>query len=162
MFGDLQNGYQVHMLSYSEKELPRYSTGKVVAKSEPRFLPPTDPACQYGRVMDITVESASGNNTYTVPENQNVAKAMGITLSMSIEPIMNELESLKKASQNILNSEKFHKDRLAVCDKILEDINPAFKQAKEQDRKIAGIEGKVNDLSTSFEDLKKLIIERLK
>lgn len=45
---------------------------------------------------------------------------------------------------------------------ILEDINPAFKQTREQDRKIAGIENKVNDLTDSFEDLKKLIVERLK
>lgn len=43
-----------------------------------------------------------------------------------------------------------------------EDINPAFKQTREQDRKIAGIENKVNDLTDSFEDLKKLIVERLK
>lgn len=40
--------------------------------------------------------------------------------------------------------------------------NPAFKQTREQDRKIAGIENKVNDLTDSFEDLKKLIVERLK
>ncbi len=33
---------------------------------------------------------------------------------------------------------------------------------REQDRKIAGIENKVNDLTDSFEDLKKLIVERLK
>lgn len=37
-----------------------------------------------------------------------------------------------------------------------------FKQTREQDRKIAGIENKVNDLTDSFEDLKKLIVERLK
>lgn len=162
MFGDLQIGYQVHMLSCFDNEMPKYSTGKVVAKSDPRFLPPTDPACQYGRVMDITVESGSGNNTYTVPENQNVAKAMGITLSMTIDPILNELESMKKASKSVIDSERFHKERLSVCDRILEDVNPAFRQAKEQDRKIAGIEGKVSELSSSFEDLKKLIIERLK
>lgn len=52
--------------------------------------------------------------------------------------------------------------KIEACESILEDINPAFKQTREQDRKIAGIENKVNDLTDSFEDLKKLIVERLK
>lgn len=55
-----------------------------------------------------------------------------------------------------------HRAKIEACESILEDINPAFKQTREQDRKIAGIENKVNDLTDSFEDLKKLIVERLK
>lgn len=100
--------------------------------------------------------------TYTVPESQNVAKAMGITLSTSIDPIMNELNAIKNTSQDIINSVDAHRAKIEACESILEDINPAFKQTREQDRKIAGIENKVNDLTDSFEDLKKLIVERLK
>lgn len=96
------------------------------------------------------------------PESQNVAKAMGITLSTSIDPIMNELNAIKNTSQDIINSVDAHRAKIEACESILEDINPAFKQTREQDRKIAGIENKVNDLTDSFEDLKKLIVERLK
>lgn len=92
----------------------------------------------------------------------NVAKAMGITLSTSIDPIMNELNAIKNTSQDIINSVDAHRAKIEACESILEDINPAFKQTREQDRKIAGIENKVNDLTDSFEDLKKLIVERLK
>lgn len=42
------------------------------------------------------------------------------------------------------------------------NINQGLTNNREQDRKIAGIENKVNDLTDSFEDLKKLIVERLK
>jgi hypothetical protein len=48
------------------------------------------------RVVDLTVELTGETKTYTVPESQNVAKAMGITLSTSIDPIMNELNAIKK------------------------------------------------------------------
>lgn len=114
------------------------------------------------RVVDLTVELTGETKTYTVPESQNVAKAMGITLSTSIDPIMNELNAIKNTSQDIINSVDAHRAKIEACESILEDINPAFKQTREQDRKIAGIENKVNDLTDSFEDLKKLIVERLK
>lgn len=79
-----------------------------------------------------------------------------------IDPIMNELNAIKSTSQEIIDSVDAHRAKIEACESILEDINPAFKQTREQDRKIAGIENKVNDLTDSFEDLKKLIVERLK
>lgn len=80
----------------------------------------------------------------------------------AIDPIMNELNAIKSTSQEIIDSVDAHRAKIEACESILEDINPAFKQTREQDRKIAGIENKVNDLTDSFEDLKKLIVERLK
>lgn len=135
-----------------------------VGVSEPRYLPPQPGQYQamQTRVVDLTVELTGETKTYTVPESQNVAKAMGITLSTSIDPIMNELNAIKNTSQDIINSVDAHRAKIEACESILEDINPAFKQTREQDRKIAGIENKVNDLTDSFEDLKKLIVERLK
>ena len=144
--------------------VPAYPLGKVVAVSEPRYLPPQPGQYQamQTRVVDLTVELTGETKTYTVPESQNVAKAMGITLSTSIDPIMNELNAIKSTSQEIIDSVDAHRAKIEACESILEDINPAFKQTREQDRKIAGIENKVNDLTDSFEDLKKLIVERLK
>ena len=152
------------VLINDRKIVPKYELGKVVAVSEPRYLPPQPGQYQamQTRVVDLTVELTGETKTYTVPESQNVAKAMGITLSTSIDPIMNELNAIKNTSQDIINSVDAHRAKIEACESILEDINPAFKQTREQDRKIAGIENKVNDLTDSFEDLKKLIVERLK
>lgn len=162
MFSDLKKGFQVHTLDTNT--VPKYELGKVVAVSEPRYLPPQPGQYQamQTRVVDLTVELTGETKTYTVPESQNVAKAMGITLSTSIDPIMNELNAIKSTSQDIIDSVDTHRAKIEACESILEDINPAFKQTREQDRKIAGIENKVNDLTDSFEDLKKLIVERLK
>lgn len=158
MFSDLKKGFQVHTLDTNT--VPKYELGRVVAVSEPRYLPPQPGQYQtmQTRVVDLTGET----KTYTVPESQNVAKAMGITLSTSIDPIMNELNAIKNTSQEIIDSVDTHRAKIEACESILEEVNPAFKQTREQDRKIAGIENKVNDLTDSFEDLKKLIVERLK
>ena len=161
MFSDLKKGFQVHALDTNE--VPKYSVGKVVAVSEPRYMP--QQAGTYGlqqRVVDLTVELDSETKTYTVPEMQNVAKAMGITLATGLDPIMNELEAIKQNSQDIIDSVDFNKNKIEACTSIMEAINPAFRQTKEQDRRIAGIESKVGELSDSFIELKRLIIERLK
>lgn len=81
MFSDLKKGFQVHTLDTNT--VPKYELGKVVAVSEPRYLPPQPGQYQamQTRVVDLTVELTGETKTYTVPESQNVAKAMGITLS---------------------------------------------------------------------------------
>lgn len=162
MFSDLKKGFQVHTLDTNE--VPKYAIGKVVAVSEPRYMPPSpgNYAPMQGRVVDLTVEVDGETKTYTVPESQNVAKAMGITLSTGIEAVMNELNAIKRNSQEILDSVGFNKKKIEVCDQIMEDINPAFKQTREQDKKIAGIESQVRELTGLFDELKRLIVERLK
>lgn len=162
MFSDLKKGFQVHTLDTNE--VPKYAIGKVVAVSEPRYMQPTPGNYQsmQTRVVDLTVEIDGETKTYTVPESQNVAKAVGITLSTNIESIMNELNAVKRNSEEILESVDLNRRKIEACDKILEDVNPAFKQTREQDRKIAGIESQVKELTNSFDDLKRLIVERLK
>lgn len=162
MFSDLKKGFQVHTLDTNE--VPKYAIGKVVAVSEPRYMQPTPGNYQsmQTRVVDLTVEIDGETKTYTVPESQNVAKAVGITLSTNIESIMNELNAVKRNSEEILESVDLNRRKIEACDKILEDVNPAFKQTREQDRKIAGIENQVRELTNSFDDLKRLIVERLK
>ena len=162
MFSDLKKGFQVHTLDTNE--VPKYAIGKVVAVSEPRYMQPTPGNYQsmQTRVVDLTVEIDGETKTYTVPESQNVAKAVGITLSTNIESIMNELNAVKRNSEEILESVDLNRRKIEACDKILEDVNPAFKQTREQDKKIAGIESQVKELTNSFDDLKRLIVERLK
>lgn len=162
MFSDLKKGFQVHTLDTIE--VPKYYLGKVIAVSEPRFLSPTPGTYQptQGRVVDLTVEVDGETKTYTVPESQNVAKAMGITLSTNLEAVLNELSAIKRNSQEIIDSVELNRNKIEACDRIMEEVNPAFKQTREQDRKIAGIENQVKQLSGSFDELKRLIVERLK
>lgn len=90
--------------------------------------------------------------TYVVPENQNVAMANGITLACSVDPIMNHLNAMKRTSTDIVNSVDKNKEIIEACDSILEDINPTFKQTKDQDRKIKNLEEKVDRMGSSFDD----------
>lgn len=161
MFKDLKKGYQVYTLDTSS--VPKFYMGTVVNASEPRF-----PQTQLGqfqqlqdRILDLTIEVEGQSRTYVVPENQNVAMANGVTLACSVDPIMNHLNAMKRTSTDIVNSVDKNREIIEACDSILEDINPTFKQTKDQDRKIKGLEEQVTKMGESFEELKNLLIKKL-
>lgn len=79
----------------------------------------------------------------------------------SVDPIMNQLNAAKRTSSDILDSIDKHRRTLEACDSILEEINPAFKQTKDQDRKIKNLEEKVDRMGSSFDELKELLIKKL-
>lgn len=161
MFKDLKKGYQVYTLDTSG--IPKFFMGTVVNASEPRF--PQTPLGQFqqlqDRILDLTIEVEGQSMTYVVPENQNVAMANGVTLACSVDPIMNHLSAMKRTSTDIVNSVDKNREIIEACDSILEEINPAFKQSKDQDRKIRGLEDQVAKMGESFEELKNLLIKKL-
>ena len=87
--------------------------------------------------------------------------ANGITLACSVDPIMNHLNAMKRTSTDIVNSVDKNKEIIEACDSILEDINPTFKQTKDQNRKIKNLEEKVDRMGSSFDELKELLIKKL-
>lgn len=161
MFKDLKKGYQVHTLDTTNT--PEYALGNVINVSEPRFqqIQPGQFQQLQDRVLDLTLEIGGKSLTYVVPENQNVAMANGITLSCEVEPIMNQLNAMRRNSEDVVNSVDKHRETMEKCNAILEEINPSFKQTREQDRKIKGLEDKVDKIGDSFDELKKLLIQKL-
>nr|DAY11994.1 MAG TPA: Protein of unknown function (DUF2951) [Caudoviricetes sp.] len=161
MFKDLKKGYQVHTLDTNNS--PVYALGNVVNVSEPRFqqVQPGQFQQLQDRVLDLTIEIEGKSVTYVVPENQNVAMANNITLSCEVDPLMNQLNAMKRSSEDIVNNVDKHRDIIEKCNTILEEINPSFKQKREQDRKIKGLEEKVDKIGDSFDELKKLLIQKL-
>lgn len=161
MFKDLKKGFQVYTLDTSDA--PVFKMGNVINVSEPRFQ--QMPMGQYqqlqDRVIDLTVEIGGSSVTYVVPENRDVAMSNNMTIACSVEPVMNQLNALKRTSTEILESVDKHRRTVESCDSILEDINPAFKQTREQDRKIRTLEEKVDRIGSSFDELKDLLIKKL-
>ena len=156
MFRDLKKGFQVYTLDTSD--VPVFRMGNVVNVSEPRFQQPQmGQMGQYqqlqDRVIDLTVEINGSSMTYVVPESRDVAMSNNITLACSVDPIMNQLNAAKRTSSDILDSIDKHRRTLEACDSILEEINPAFKQTKDQDRKIKNLEEKVDRMGSSFDSL---------
>lgn len=62
------------------------------------------------------------------------------------------IESMKNQSLEIVNSVEKHKAIVDSCDKILEEWNPAFAEKKEQDKRISGLEEKVEGIGKMLSD----------
>lgn len=152
MFKDLQKGYQVYLLDKSERPI-KYSVGSVVSVSPARF--DERQSSQFGqpisyadRVIDLTIEFGGKTQTYTVPEQANVASAGMITLAVSTEPILNEVRAKYQESKNHIADTPMHEDNLKVCEDIMEKLSPAFADNKAQSERLDKLESSVGEIKT--------------
>lgn len=132
------------------------SQGKAVNVSKPYF--PQSPASQpptmatMQMVVDVTIESAGVTHTYAIPETLSVTYASDLVLSTDRDGILREVEALKSQSEEALASVQRHKDTIATCEQILEQWNPSFAEKREQDRRISGLESKMESFGKMLSD----------
>lgn len=156
MFKDLKPGFQVSLLDKSGK-VPQYYIGTIVGVSEPRIdqmKQPTfgQPMSYADRVIDLTVEFDGKTQTYTVPEQSNVASVASLTLSCTSEPIANEVRAMLKHSQSVIESMSHHEEVSKQCANILEELQPASPDAKRLDK----LEESVGEMKGMLEKLVQL------
>lgn len=153
MFKDLKPGFQVSLLDKSGK-VPHYYIGTIVGVSEPRIdqmKQPTfgQPMSYADRVIDLTVEFDGKTQTYTVPEQSNVASVAALTLACTAEPIANEVRAMLKHSQSVIESAPHHEEVAKECENILEEVQPAPADSKRLDK----LEGKMDKMEGLLEKL---------
>lgn len=153
MFKDLKQGFQVSLLDKSGK-VPHYHLGTIVGVSEPRIdqiKQPTfgQPMSYADRVIDLTVEFDGKTQTYTVPEQSNVASVAALTLACTAEPIANEVRAMLKHSQSVIESVPHHEEVAKECKNILEELQPAPADSKRLDK----LEGKMDKMEGLLEKL---------
>ena len=138
MFKDLKQGFQVSLLDKSGK-VPHYYIGTIVDVSDPRLderkqIVPGQPLSYADLVIDLTIEFDGKTQTYTVPEQLNVATVASLTLACSAEPIANEVRAMLKHSQSIIESVPHHEEVAQECANILEELQPAPADSKRLDK----------------------------
>lgn len=145
-FKDMKPGYAVW---FFDKEEVRACQGKVVSVAVPRYDAPVFgqvSAPQQGMVVDVTVESEGATRTYTIPESSSVAYAGKLVLASDKSDIIREVEAVKAASEDALGKVDKHRQVVERCSAVLEEMNPAIAEKREQERRIEGIESEVKSL----------------
>lgn len=153
MFKDLKQGFQVSLLDKSGK-VPHYHIGTIVGVSEPRIdqmkqQPFGQPMSYADMVIDLTIEFDGRTQTYTVPEQSNVASVASLTLACTAEPIANEVRAMLKHSQSVIESVPHHEEVAKECENILEELQPAPADSKRLDK----LEGKMDKMEGLLEKL---------
>lgn len=69
-----------------------------------------------------------------------------LVLSSEKADIVREVESLRAASEDALGKMDRHREIVERCSEVVEVLNPAIAEKREQERRIEGIESEVKSL----------------
>lgn len=142
IFKDIKQNYPVFML---DKQALTITQGKAIAVAFPR-LDLNKNAAVTQMVVDVTIEAEGKTATYTIPENLSVTYAGNLVLSTDRQGLVNEVEAMKTAAEQALSSMERQKEILAKSSALLAELNPAFKEKQETEKRFGQIENSIHEI----------------
>lgn len=155
MFKDIKQNYPVYILNKQDLSVVQ---GKVVAttfphvdmnaqKVTPTSISPTN-SLSNQMVVDVTIEAGGKTATYTIPESLSITYAGNIVLSTDREGIAREVEALKSSAEQVLLSVEKQKEIVEKTTALLAELNPVYKEKKENEERFTKIESSVAEMKT--------------
>lgn len=148
-FREIQQGYVVYLF---DRQAVESKECKVLSVSAPRFENKSGIVPQM--VLDLTIDNG-GEKTYVVPENTGKAYAGGTAIATDKESVIAEIKAMKTASESILADVQKHKEVVSKCGRLLESLDTAYKEKKENEERLTGIEDNLQKLSDMVASLLK-------
>lgn len=149
-FNSLQVGQPIYVLQKSEK--PTLQVGVVKTKSDPKSPYQTNqPAIFNGLatmqgqnlVVDVVATIGGADIPFSnLPVNaETTSYNNGTTfVSSSREAMLQGVDTMIQASKKALEQVNYHKSVLTEGEKMLETLNPRYREEKERDRSIKSLE----------------------
>lgn len=149
-FNSLQVGQPLYVLQKSEK--PTLQVGVVKTKSDPKSPYQTNqPAIFNGLatmqgqnlVVDVVATIGGADIPFSnLPVNaETTSYNNGMTfVSSSREAMLQGVDTMIQASKKALEQVNYHKSVLTEGEKMLETLNPRYREEKERDRSIKSLE----------------------
>lgn len=143
IFRDIKQGYPVYILNKRELTI---SQGKVASAGFPRL--DTNPMTgKTEMVVDVTVDDGSGKTgSYVIPEGLSVTYAGDLILSTEKSGLSGEVEAMKSAAEQALASVDRQREIVDKAGALLSELNPAYREKAENDRRFDALEGSVGEL----------------
>ena len=149
-FNSLQVGQPIYVLQKSEK--PTLQVGVVKTKSDPKSPYQTNQpsifnglATMQGQnlVVDVVATIGGADIPFSnLPVNaETTSYNNGMTfVSSSREAMLQGVDTMIQASKKALEQVDYHKSVLTEGEKMLETLNPRYREEKERDRSIKSLE----------------------
>lgn len=143
IFRDIKQGYPVYILNKRELTI---SQGKVASAGFPRL--DTNPMTgKTEMVVDVSVDDGSGKTgSYVIPEGLSVTYAGDLVLSTEKSGLSGEVEAMRSAAEQALASVDRQREIVDKAGALLSDLNPAYREKAENDRRFDALEGSVGEL----------------
>lgn len=139
-FQSLGNGAPFYILRQGER--PILEVGVVKSKSQPRAKFPTSTpnvmaGLQMQQVIDLVATVNGKDETFgEVPVNVEIAQRGNTTFSGSREAMLQAVDGMLQTSKKAIEQIPYHKSVIAESEKMMETLNPRYKEEKERDRSI--------------------------
>lgn len=154
MFQSLRPNNQLYIL---RKDTPSLEIGSVVTVSAP--MPKYQMQAAFGQqemVVDIVVKVGGEDITYQrIPAALDIADfgIGGVVISDNKEAMNSEILSLKKKSEDIVNSVDRNKEIIRSCDLLLSKLNPEIAEKQLQQKEISSLKSQMEEMSQTMKNL---------
>ena len=160
-FKSLQPGNPVYIIYKSDK--PRLVVAEVVSRNEPHFNV-NNPTAAIGTNLKQVVDITAKNGDEVIPLGNLTADAETATynqgaqfIGASSEATLREVDRMMAESRQVLDKVDYHQSVLAEGEKMLEVLNPQYKEAKAQKQDIADLRGQMSQLMQMVADLQQTV-----
>ena len=156
-FKSLQVGQSVYIIYKNDK--PRLVVAEVVSRNEPHYNVANTSAAigtNLKQVVDITAKNGEeviplGNLT---ADNETATYNNGAQfIGASQEATLREVDRMMAESRQVLDKVDYHQSVLAEGEKMLEVLNPQYKEAKAQKQDIADLRDQMGQLMQMVADM---------
>lgn len=147
LFKDLKQNYPVYIL---DKQDIKMKQGKVTSVSFPHYdnnYRPSSAQSNMQMIVDVTIEADGKTAIYSMPENASITFAGDLVLSTEQAGLTREVEAMKNQAEMILASVERQKEIVDKATALLTELNPAFKEKRENEERFGKIESSIANLS---------------
>ncbi len=97
--------------------------------------------------VNVTIQTKDGKqNTYAVADSEQSAYAGNLFISTSKDSIINEVNALKNASEEVLEKVDEHKKTVEKCKKLLGELDTAFRDQQKTNERLDNLENKLDEI----------------
>ena len=97
--------------------------------------------------VNVTIQNKGGKqNTYAVADSEQSAYAGNLFISTSKDCIINEVNALKNASEEVLSKVDEHKQTVEKCKNLLAELDTSFRDQQKTNERLDQMESKLDEI----------------
>lgn len=155
-FKDLKPGDNVYIIDKVNAEA---KVGKVTTITLPTGLQPG----QIGVFKNVSVAIGNETKMYTVNQDWDTALAdnTNTVITPNMERALLEIKGVKKQCEDIVANIDHYKENVSKCDKLLIELDPAFREKQAYEARFSKIEEAISQQTKDNSEIKNMLSKLL-
>lgn len=139
LFKELKGNYPIFLL---DRATLKFEQAKVMN------VQPNYQSVNMNRIeVNLTIQNKEGKqNTYAVADSEQSAYAGNLFISTSKDCIINEVNALKNASEEVLSKVEEHKQTVEKCKELLAELDTTFRDQQRTNERLNQMENKLDEI----------------